>query len=79
MKITKINFSYKWENKELWKLNISSLYYSKIISSEIHKYIKNHIRIEDFASVVPRRWLQQQTENRENDGSSLMMPRETIE
>lgn len=49
------------------------------ISSEVHKYIKNHIRIEDFASVVPRRWLQQQTENRENDGSSLMMPRETIE
>lgn len=25
------------------------------ISSEVHKYIKNHIRIEDFASVVPRR------------------------
>lgn len=49
------------------------------ISSEVHKYIKNHIRIEDFASVVPRRWLQQQTENRENDGSNLMMPRETIE
>lgn len=49
------------------------------ISSEVHKYIKNHIRIEDFASVVPRRWLQQQTKNRENDGSSLMMPRETIE
>lgn len=25
------------------------------ISSEVYKYIKNHIRIEDFASVVPRR------------------------
>lgn len=49
------------------------------ISFEIHKYIKNHIRIENFASVVPRRWLQRQTENREHDGSSLMMPRETIE
>lgn len=49
------------------------------ISFEVHKYIKNDIRIEDFASVVPQRWLQQQTENRENDGSSLMMPRETIE